>query len=138
MARNRTRCDRGEPDGEIFLVERATGYEVVRLGREWIADVEIVTDTTVHLTETHRPGLMLGVPLGGLVGGLALAGRATTTAKVAERHGVALRYQKTADGALFPCAIPFGGDRDGAVSLKLVLDRLRRHDQASARATTDS
>lgn len=113
------------PAGHVLLVDRSTEFATVRLDVTQIAGVDIVTDASVQMTERRRPGLMLALPLGGLIGGLTVAGRATTIARIAETHALALRYQLAANGPVRTSLIPFGQDRDGAASLKLAIDRLR-------------
>lgn len=124
--------------GHALLVDRSTGYLVRRLEPGQIAGVDVVTDATVKMVERRRPGIMVGMPLGGLVGGLTLSGRAKTTTRIAERHDLALRYQSIANGIVTTSLIPFGSDRDGAFALKLLIDRMGTSDQASARASIAS
>ena len=113
-----------ERSGRVLLIDRTTDYVVTQLQHDQIAGVDIVADTKVRTIERHRSGFVLAVPLGGLITGLTLPGRSTLIIRIAEHHGLALRFQARTNGSVVTSLIPFGGDRDGAASLKVLLDRL--------------
>lgn len=112
--------------GELLLVDRSSGYELLRLAPDQIAEVSVERDVTQVTTTRHSARTFIGGAGGGLFGGWVSGGRSMSTSRILEDVYLEIRYQLEANGAVGYAVVPFGPDRRGADAACAMIARLRR------------
>jgi hypothetical protein len=112
--------------GELLLVDRSSGYRVLRLARDGIAGVSVEREVT-QVTQTRDSGRsVIGGVAGGLFGGWVSGGRSTSVSRQVEEAYLEIRYQLEPNGLVGVAVVPFGADRRGADSACAMIARLQR------------
>jgi hypothetical protein len=112
--------------GELLLVDRSSGYELLRLTREQIAGVSVERNLT-QVTQTRHSGRsVIGGFGGGLFGGWVSGGRSTSVSRDIEEAYLEIRYQLEPNGLVGVAVVPFGADRRTADSACAMIARLQR------------
>lgn len=112
--------------GELLLVDRSSGYGLLRLAPDEIAGVSVEREVT-QVTQTRQSGrTVIGTVGGGLFGGWVSGGRSTSVSRACEEAYLEVRYQTEANGLVRVAVVPFGADRRGADAACGMILRLRR------------
>ena len=111
--------------GELLLADRSTGYELLRLTPDQIAEVSVERELT-QVTQTRHSGrTVIGGVGGGLFGGWVSGGRSTSVSSQVEEAYLEIRYQLEANGPVAVAVVPFGADRRAADSACATVLRAR-------------
>lgn len=109
--------------GELLVADRSTGYELLRLLPDQIAEVSVERELT-QVTQTRHSGrTVIGGMGGGLVGGWVGGGRSTSVSRELEEAYLEIRYQLVANGPVAVAVVPFGADRRAADSACALIRR---------------
>ena len=109
--------------GELLLADRSSGYELLRLTPDLIADVSVEREVT-QVTQTRHSGrTVIGGVGGGLFGGWVSGGRSTSVSRDLEEAYLEIRYQLKANGPVTVAVVPFGSDRRAADSACAMIRR---------------
>jgi len=111
---------------ELLLVDRSTGYGLVRLSPDHIADVAVEREVTQVTTTRHSGRSVIGGGGGGFFGGWVSGGRSTSVSRNFEEAYLEIRYQLEPNGLVRVAVVPFGSDRRGADAACAMVARLRR------------
>ena len=102
--------------GELLLADRSSGYQLLRLTPDRIADVSVEREVT-QVTQTRHSGrTVIGGVGGGLFGGWVSGGRSTSVSRDLEEAYLEIRYQLEANGPVAVAVVPFGANRRAADS----------------------
>jgi hypothetical protein len=112
--------------GDLVLVDRSTGYEIVRLTPDLIAGVSVEREVT-QVTETRHSGRsVIGGVGGGIFGGWISGGRSTSVSRDVEEAYLEICYQLEPHGLARVAVVPFGSDRRGAQAACAMIARVQR------------
>jgi hypothetical protein len=112
--------------GELFLVDRSTAYELLRLAPDQVAGVSVERNVT-QVTQTRHSGRsVIGGLGGGLFGAWVSGGRSTSVSRDVEEASLEIRYQLEPNGLVGVAVVPFGADRRSADAACAMISRLRR------------
>jgi hypothetical protein len=118
--------------GELLLVDRSSGYELLRLGPDQIAGVSVEREVTQVTTTRHSGRSVIGGTGGGLFGGWVSGGRSTSVSHDIEEVSLEIQYQLEVNGPVACSAVPFGPDRRGADAACAMIARMRPESFATA------
>ena len=110
--------------GELLLVDRSTGYELLWLTPGQIADVRIEREVTQVTSTRHSGRSVVGGVGGGLFGGWIGGGRSTSVSRNVEEAYLEIHYQRQVNGMVGVAVAPFGSDRRGADAACAMIRRL--------------
>lgn len=110
--------------GEVLLIDRSTGYGILRIPHSQIADVQVKRSSQV-VTDTHHSGR---TTLGGLGGSFGMAytmgGRSSSVSRTVDSYVLELRFQPERNGAVRTAFVPGGGDHRVVEELCAMIRRL--------------
>lgn len=110
--------------GDLLLLSRDAGYQLLRLHPREIADVR-VTCTSQHVTQTHNPGRALMGGLGGsFAAGFMLGSRSMSVTSTINEYLLEIRYQLERNGPVGTIFVPGGNDRRVVEELCVTISRL--------------
>jgi hypothetical protein len=112
--------------GELLLVDRSSGYELLRLTPDWIAAVSVERDLTLVTQTRHSGRSVVGGVGGGFFGGWASGGRSRSVSRHIEETYLEIRYQLEPNGLVRVAVAPFGSGRRGADAACAMIARLQR------------
>jgi hypothetical protein len=112
--------------GELLLVDRSSGYELLRLTREQIAGVSVERNVTQVTQARHSGRSVIGGFGGGLFGGWVSGGWSTSVSRDIEEAYLEIRYQLEPNGLVGVAVVPFGADRRTADTACAMIARLQR------------
>lgn len=110
--------------GELLLVDRSSGYELLRLGPSQVAGVSVEREVTQVTRTRHSGRSVFGGMAGGFFGGWVSGGRSTSVSRAYEEAYLEIRYQVEPNGLVRVAVVPFGDDRRGADSACAMVGRL--------------
>lgn len=110
-------------DGELLLADRSSGYGLLRLTPNLVADVSVEREITQVTLTRHGGRTVIGGMGGGFFGGWLSGGRSTSVSSEVEEAYLQIRYQLEANGPVTVAIVPFGADRRAADSACTMLRR---------------
>jgi hypothetical protein len=110
--------------GELLLVDRSTGYELLWLRPDQIAEVAVEREVTQVTSTRHTGRSVIGGAGGGVFGGWVSGGRSTSVSRNIEEAFLEIHYQLEVNGIVRVAVAPFGSDRRGAQAACAMIQRL--------------
>ena len=110
--------------GDILIADRPSGYNVLRIPAQQIADVQVKKFSQI-VTDTRHAGRTTLGGFGGAMGmAYTLGGRSTSVTRSVEDYVLEIRYQTERNGEVRTAVVPGGRDHSTVEELCALIRRL--------------